>query len=148
MWSAWLASPLFLDAGVAVVRLPYGASRFSICTILSPALLSTKCHAFWHICMIFSARRGSFLVLLAAGHLGGPSAHYNARVGPVRASWRVLWMFIVAPASKFNRGRVSSLHGRVGAMKSLFMLLLSFVFALLLSSQLLYHALLQAMYVW
>ena len=38
----------------------------------------------------FLGVRGSFLALQAAGHAGGQSVHYDARLDPGRAAWHVL----------------------------------------------------------
>ena len=55
---------------------------------------------FRDICTLFSIARGSFLALLAVGHAGGPSVHYDARLDPGRATWYVLWPFKVAKSGK------------------------------------------------
>ena len=55
---------------------------------------------FLGVCMLFSGARGSFLARLAAGHAGGPSVHYDARLDPGRATWYVLWPFKVAKSGK------------------------------------------------
>ena len=44
----------------------------------------------------FSAGRGSFLALSAAGHVGGRRVYAGASLGPCRAPWRVFWVFKVA----------------------------------------------------
>ena len=52
-----------------------------------------------------SSGRGSFLALSVAGHAGNPRSFYSASLGPNRASWSVLWAFIVARSWLFSRGR-------------------------------------------
>ena len=49
-------------------------------------------HFFGHL-HAFLRRPWSFLALSAAGHAGGPPVHHDARSGPGRAPWRVLWAF-------------------------------------------------------
>ena len=51
---------------------------------------------FWHIGILFSSGRGSFLVLSAPWHTGSPPEHHGASVYPGRRQWHVLWGFKVA----------------------------------------------------
>ena len=50
-------------------------------------------YLFLHMTLLFSAGRGSFLALSAAGHAGGPRVHPGASVGTRWAPWRLLWAF-------------------------------------------------------
>ena len=55
----------------------------------------------------FLGVRGSFLALQAAGHAGGQSVHYDARLDPGRAPSQVLWTFKVAKSGKIIAGLLS-----------------------------------------
>ena len=51
---------------------------------------------FWLFGIFFTFGRGSFLLLSAPRHIGSPPGHHDARLGPGRGPWHVLWGFKVA----------------------------------------------------
>ena len=78
----YIYSIIYLYSKVDIERV----SRSSRTVTMEPCIKFT----FFRNTKLFSSGRGSFLMLSAEGHAGGPPVHHGASVGPGRAPWRVL----------------------------------------------------------